>query len=176
MVPRSRAFVREERRTARRRGAALAACVVALVALRAAQADSGLEEPALQPMGAAMLSTDLQLDPSGELWIGYGRVGVWAASLQVPMRYDVDDSFFGFGVHGAYRLWPQILGGSVFLEPHVGISTGLTNGKREAGLGGGLSFGYTFSRSAHASFSARAGFDLAPVAPRGYFGVELLLH
>jgi hypothetical protein len=159
------------------RGAALVAMMVAAAAgAAAADTDSGLEERALRPMGAVMASTELQLDPSGEVWLGYGKLGSWAASLQLAMRYEVDDSFFGFGVHGAYRLWPQVLGGEIFLEPNLGISTGDNNGKRETGLGGGLSFGYTFSEGKHTSFSAKAGFDLAPVAARGFLGVELLVY
>lgn len=148
--------------------------VIATVAV--AHADSGFEERPLRPMAGAMLSTELQLDPSGELWIGIGRLGDWAASLQVPLYYRSDDDFFGYGVHGAYRLWPQVLGGAVFLEPNVGFTSGLTNGVREAGIGGGLSFGYTFHQGNHAWVAVKAGFDIAPVSARGFVGLELLLH
>jgi hypothetical protein len=119
---------------------------------------------------------DSGLDLSGELWLGVGRLGEWVASLQVPLYYLHSDDFVGYGVHGAYRAWPQVLGGGVFLEPNAGLTSGLSNGKRESGLGGGLSFGYTFHQARHAWGSVKAGFDVAPVAARGFIGFELLLH
>jgi hypothetical protein len=149
--------------------------LVAILA-SAARADDEPEVPPLRPIGGATLSTELQVDASGELWIGAGRYRVWSASLLVPLFYHRSDDFFGYGVHGAYRLWPQVLGGSVFLEPNVGFTSGRSNGKRELGLGGGLSFGYTFHDSGHAAFSAKVGFDIAPVAARGFVGVELMFH
>jgi hypothetical protein len=140
----------------------------------AAHADE--DAPPLRPIGGVTLSTELQLDASGEVWLGAGRYRVWAASLQVPLFYHRSDDFFGYGVHGAYRLWPQVLGGRVFLEPNVGLTSGRSNGERELGLGGGLSFGYTFRDSGHVAFSAKVGFDIAPVAARGFVGVELMVH
>jgi hypothetical protein len=153
--------------------------LLALLALAdVARADSGLEGDAtpLRPMGGAMLSSELQLEPSGELWVGYGRFGDWVASLQVPMFYDVDNDFFGYGMHAAYRLWPQVLGGKIFLEPNLGITSGQTNGERDNGLGLGLSFGYTFLVREHLALSGKAGFDIAPVAPRGFFGLEVIVY
>lgn len=141
-----------------------------------AQADSGLETPPLRPMATAMLGSELQLDFAAELALGVGRFGQWVAMLQVPLYYHREDDFFGYGVHGAARLWPQVLGGGVFLEPNLGVTSGLDRGERRLGFGGGLSFGYTFHFGAHTALSAKAGFDIAPVAPRGFFGVELLLH
>ena len=152
--------------------------LLALAAAGDARADSGLEEDAapLRPMGGAMLSSELQLDPSGELWLGYGRFGDWVASLQVPMFYDADNDFFGYSVHATYRLWPQVLGGKIFLEPNLGMSSGQTNDERDNGLGLGLSFGYTFLVREHLALSGKGGFDIAPVAPRGFFGLELIVY
>lgn len=147
-----------------------------LVASVEARADSGLEVPPLRPMATAMLATELQLDFASELAIGVGRFGQWVALLQVPLYYHREDDFFGYGVHGAARLWPQVLGGGVFLEPNLGVTSGLDRGERRLGFGGGLSFGYTFHFGSHTALSAKAGFDIAPVAPRGFFGIELLLH
>ncbi len=137
--------------------------------------DAQLEQAPRRVMGGAMLSTELQLDPSGELWLGYGRFGEWVGSVQVSLFYSGDEDFFGYGVHGAYRLWPQVLGGKVFLEPFLGFASGQTNDARDSGFGLGLGFGYTFLTREHVALSAKAGFDIAPVWPRGYVGLELML-
>ena len=158
-------------------GAAAAAGVMTLaLALPAAVADSGLETPPLRPMATVMLSSELQFDLGGEVSLGVGRFGQWLAAVQVPLFYRSDDDFLGYGVHDAVRLWPQVLGGGVFLEPNLGLTSGLSDGERQLGFGGGLSFGYTFHFGAHTALSAKAGFDVAPVAARGFFGVELLVH
>lgn len=149
-----------------------------MLAMRAqpARADSGLEQPPLRPMAAVMLGSELQLDFAGELSVGVGRFGQWLAAVQLPVYHHRAEDFTGYGVHGAVRLWPQVLGGGVFLEPNLGVTSGLTDGQRQLGFGGGLSFGYTFHFGAHTALSAKAGFDVAPVAARGFFGLELLVH
>lgn len=162
------------RSCARSSGRALAA--LALLAAAAQADEAQLEQAPLRVMGGAMLSAELQLDPSGELWVGYGRFGDWVASLQVPLFYSTGEEFFGYGVHAAYRLWPQVLGSKIFLEPFLGMASGQTNDARDSGVALGLGFGYTFMTREHFALSGKAGFDIAPVWPRGYFGLELILY
>lgn len=152
------------------------AFLVGLLVASPAAADGGFERPPLQPMAALMLGSELQLDLAGEVTVGLGRFGEWVGELQVPLFYRRGDELLGYGVHGAVRVWPQVLGGAVFLEPNLGLTSGVTDGARELGFGAGLSFGYTFSFGRRTALSAKAGFDVAPVGARGFFGIELLLH